>query len=150
MRLAEFASFQDQLELWKLISDAVWSKLGSQSQQQQQPPPAPTSVSQPPLPKPRKKAIKPKKTAARKINIPKPLPPKPLARPKPLYPNKTIAAKPNPVKAKPDKLAQTAQQSAKPTKASSPAANPNTVTRGIAAMNAPAQISNLRNTPVLP
>jgi hypothetical protein len=149
MRLAEFASAQDQLELWKLISDAVWSKLGSQNQQQQQPPPAPIPVRQPPLPKPRKR-IKPKKTAARKINIPKPLPPKPLARPKPLYPNKTIAAKPNPVKAKPGKLALTVQQSAKPTKASSPAANPNMTTRGIAAMNAPAEISNLRNKPVLP
>jgi hypothetical protein len=147
MRLAEFASAQDQLELWKLISDAVWSKLGSPVQQQ--PPPAPTPVRQPPLPKPRKR-IKPKKTAARKINIPKPPLPKPLPPPKPLYPNKTIAAKPNPVKAKPGKLALTVQQSAKPTKASSPAANSKTVTRGIATMNAPAEISNLRNKPVLP
>ena len=32
MRLAEFASAQDQLTLWKLISDTVWSRLSTQSQ----------------------------------------------------------------------------------------------------------------------
>lgn len=151
MRLAEFASAQDQLELWKLISDAVWSKLGNPAQQQPPPPsPALTPVQQPPVPKPRKKGIKPKRPVARKIKIPTPPPPKPVAKPKPLYPNKTIAAKPNSAKAKPGKLAQTAQQSTKPAKASSPKGDMGMATRGIATMNAPAVMVNAGNKPIQP
>ena len=36
MRLEEFANAQDQLDLWKLVSDAVWAGINTQGQQQQQ------------------------------------------------------------------------------------------------------------------
>ena len=34
MRLEEFANAQDQLDLWKLVSDAVWAGINTQRQQQ--------------------------------------------------------------------------------------------------------------------
>ena len=36
MKLEEFASAQDQLDLWKLVSDAVWAGINTQRQQQDQ------------------------------------------------------------------------------------------------------------------
>ena len=36
MRLEEFANAQDQLDLWKLVSDAVWAGINTQRQQQDQ------------------------------------------------------------------------------------------------------------------
>jgi len=36
MRLEEFASAEDQLNLWKLVSDAVWAGINTQRQQQAQ------------------------------------------------------------------------------------------------------------------
>ncbi len=68
MRLAEFASAQDQLALWKLISDTVWSRLSTQSQStplpaQARPTPRPQAK-----PAPQRKSIsKPNKLKARKV-----------------------------------------------------------------------------------
>ena len=135
MRLAEFASAQDQLELWRLISDEVWATLNAQTQQQahQAQQQAWTAAQQ-------KRVMKPKKRVASNVTIPSPPPSKPLPKPKPLYPAKSTAAKPS-------NSAQTAQQKVKSIKPISPVASKGMATRGIAKMNASADMSNLRNKP---
>jgi len=94
MRLKEFATPDAQLELWKMVSDAVWSAINKQNSQQGQstvaPQQAPAAVSRaqdaktpvtpaPALPKPK---LPPKKKGAakksRKIPVTPVRPPQPL------------------------------------------------------------------------
>ena len=96
MRLREFATPDAQLELWKMVSDAVWAAINKQNTQQGQssaaPQPDPAAVSRaqdaktpvkpsPALPKPK---VPPKKKGATK-KLPK-IPVPPLKPPKPLKP----------------------------------------------------------------
>ena len=85
MRLEEFANAQDQLDLWKLVSDAVWAGINTQGQQQAQM--ASHAKAQP---KTRAKRAGAKGSTAKPIKIPVPkvlpkAPPKPVPalRPKP-------------------------------------------------------------------
>ena len=89
MRLLEFASAEEQLALWKLVSDNVWKAIAQQARDEaaekaeraRQAKLKPKSKASPPPPKP--------------ISA---LPPPPLPKPKPLYPNKPKAT---PTQAKP-------------------------------------------------
>ena len=96
MRLREFATPDAQLELWKMVSDAVWAAINKQNTQQGQssvpPQPDPAAVSRaqdakvprnpmPAVAKPN--VLSTKKGAAKKLpKIPVP----PLRTPKPLKP----------------------------------------------------------------
>ena len=74
MRLEEFANAQDQLDLWKLVSDAVWAGINTQGQQQAQM--ASHARAQP---KTRAKRSGAKGSTAKPIKIPVPrAPPKPV------------------------------------------------------------------------
>jgi len=90
MRLVEFADAEEQLALWKLVSDNVWKAINQQARQQ-----AAERAE-----KARQAKLKPK--AAKSALPPEPiaaLPPPPLPKPKPLYPNKTAtkpSSQPNP------------------------------------------------------
>ena len=80
MRLVEFADAEEQLALWKLVSDNVWKAIADQAQQQ-----AAEREE-----KARQAKLKPKAPKAAALPEPIPaLPPPPLPKPKPLYPNKT-------------------------------------------------------------
>ena len=77
MRLEEFASAQDQLDLWKLVSDAVWAGINTQRQQQDQMAAQPKAQ-----PKTKAKGSGPKGSKAKPIKIPVPrAPPKPVPPP---------------------------------------------------------------------
>ncbi len=85
MRLVEFADAEEQLALWKLVSDNVWKAVAQQAEQQ-----AAERAE-----KARQAKLKPKAPKAAPPPEPIPaLPPPPLPEPKPLYPNKT-AKKPS-------------------------------------------------------
>jgi hypothetical protein len=123
MRLVEFTSAADQLALWKLISDTVWSSINAQAKQQAQ------AAAQ------QKRVMKPKKKVASKVKIPRAPAAKPLPQPKPLYPAKT-----QPVSA-PQALGNkrlTSQSTAKSPNPSTAKIDAGPGTRGIATMNAPA------------
>ena len=76
MRLEEFANAQDQLDLWKLVSDAVWAGINTQRQQDQ-------IAAQPKAqPKAQAKGSGPKGSKVKPIKIPVPrAPPKPVPQP---------------------------------------------------------------------
>ena len=76
MRLEEFANAQDQLDLWKLVSDAVWAGIKTQRQQDQM-------AAQPKTqPKTQAKGSGPKGSKVKPIKIPVPrAPPKPVPAP---------------------------------------------------------------------
>ena len=76
MRLEEFANAQDQLDLWKLVSDAVWAGINTQRQQDQM-------AAQPKAqPKTQAKRTGAKGSTAKPIKIPVPrAPPKPVPPP---------------------------------------------------------------------
>jgi hypothetical protein len=76
MRLEEFASAEDQLNLWKLVSDAVWAGINTQRQQQAQ-------AADMPKDQPKTKTRASAKGAkAKPIKIPvPPAPPKPQPQP---------------------------------------------------------------------
>ena len=77
MRLEEFANAQDQLDLWKLVSDAVWAGINTQRQQQDQMAAQPKAQ-----PKTKAKGSGPKGSKAKPIKIPVPrAPPKPVPPP---------------------------------------------------------------------
>ena len=77
MRLEEFASAQDQLDLWKLVSDAVWAGINTQHQQQAQ-----MAAQTKAQPKTQAKGSGPKGSTAKPIKIPVPrAPPKPVPAP---------------------------------------------------------------------
>ena len=120
MRLVEFTSAADQLALWKLISDTVWSSINAQAKQQAQ-----VAAQQ-------KRIVKPKKKVASKVKIPRPPAAKPLPQPKPLYPAKAVPA-PQASGAK----RITGQSTAKSPNPSRAKIDTGVVPRGIATMNAP-------------
>ena len=77
MRLEEFANAQDQLDLWKLVSDAVWAGINTQRQQQDKMAAQPKAQ-----PKIRAKGSGPKGYKVKPIKIPVPrAPPKPVPPP---------------------------------------------------------------------
>ena len=77
MRLEEFANAQDQLDLWKLVSDAVWAGINTQRQQQDQMAAQPKAQ-----PKTQAKGSGPKGSKVKPIKIPVPrAPPKPVPPP---------------------------------------------------------------------
>jgi hypothetical protein len=94
MRFKEFATTNAQMELWKMVSDAVWSAINKQNQQQDQslvrPPLDPAAVARaqdakvavkPAAVIPKTKTKPKKKSAPKKlpkVPIPPRLPPKPL------------------------------------------------------------------------
>jgi hypothetical protein len=86
MRLLEFASAEEQMALWKLVSDGVWSAIAQQARQQEA-----ERAEKARQAKARAKS-KPKSAAPLPEPIPA-LPPPPLPKPKPLYPNK-LTSKP--------------------------------------------------------
>ena len=86
MRLEEFANAQDQLDLWKLVSDAVWAGINTQGQQQQQQVQAQVATQSKAQPKTRAKRAGAKGRTAKPIKIPVPkalptAPPKPVPAP---------------------------------------------------------------------
>ena len=107
MRLLEFASAEEQLALWKLVSDNVWKAIAQQAKQEA----AEKAEKQ------RQAKLKPKSKA---VSLPDPipaLPPPPLPKPKPLYPNKPKATtlQANSTAAQPPTtVRQTASDGAKP------------------------------------
>ena len=78
MRLEEFANAQDQLSLWKLVSDAVWAGINTQRQQRVQM--AAQAKAQPKTKTGAKRAVA-KGSTAKPIKIPVPPPPKPVSAP---------------------------------------------------------------------
>lgn len=120
MRLAEFTSAQDQLALWKLISDTVWSSINAQATQQ-----AKAAAQQ-------KRVMKPKTRVSNKVKIPKPAPPKPFPKPRPLITSKNRAAATNQTSAVVDQKRLPNQPTAKSTNLNSAGAGQATMTRGIA------------------
>ena len=110
MRLLEFASAEEQLALWKLVSDNVWKAIAQQARDE--------AAEKAERARQTKLRAKSKLKAAAPLPDPIPaLPPPPLPKPKPLYPNKTKAtatqAKPSAVQ--PTVTARpTATDSAKP------------------------------------
>ena len=103
MRFTEIANAEDQLALWKLVSDKMWAAFGQQAQQQ--PNPMPTQQHAPSTPKAMGKPIsrtpaKPlgkRKATPVKAHKPKKAPmapaPKPLPKPKPFQVTPTQASK---------------------------------------------------------
>lgn len=78
MRIHEFATPDEQLQLWRMVSDAVWSAIDSQRQQQ----PAPVASVTKPL---AKKTVPVKAAPATKIKKVK-APPKPKSKSPPTLP----------------------------------------------------------------
>ena len=74
MRFNEIASADDQLALWRLISDNVWSAVLAQAKDQER-----LKAQAAATPKP--KRIKPKKIVPKKPPAPKPKPPAPKPTP---------------------------------------------------------------------
>ena len=73
MRFMEIANPEDQLALWRLISNSVWSELGKSpadpvSTSSSQPMPVATPTMQPPRIKPQPKYQPKKKTIAHKVS----------------------------------------------------------------------------------
>ena len=75
MRFNEIASADDQLALWRLISDNVWSAVLAQAKEQERQQAA-LRAKAAATPKPKPKRIKPQKPAPKKPPAPKPPPPK--------------------------------------------------------------------------
>ena len=77
MRLEEFANAQDQLDLWKLVSEAVWAGINTQRQQQVQ-----MAAQAKAQPNTRAKRAGARGSKAKPIKIPvPPAPPKPVSAP---------------------------------------------------------------------
>lgn len=127
MRLAEFTSAQDQLALWKLISDNVWRSINSQAQQQAQ------AAAQ------QKRVVKPKAKVASKVKIPRAPAPKPLPQPKPLYPAKAPIAKAAPAAQVSSRNRLANQSTAKTANLTAQKMASSTVARGIATKDSPPQ-----------
>jgi hypothetical protein len=133
MRLFEFTSASDQLALWKLISDTVWSSINTQNRQQAQ-----VAAQQ-------KRIVKPKTKVASKVKIPRPPVAKPLPQPKPLYLVKAKQIKPAPTKIDPSSKRLPTQSTAKSPNPSTAKMDAGELARGIARMNAPANPANTEN-----
>lgn len=129
MRLKEFATPDAQLELWKMVSDAVWSAINKQNSQQGQstiaPQQDPAAVLRAqdakPLVKPApalpKSKVPPKKKGATKklpkIPVPAPKPSNPL-KPKPRTKQKQVAVVRTPAPAVPVSQRQQLAPNGKP------------------------------------
>jgi len=74
MRFTEIANAEDQLALWRLISDNVWSSVMAQAKEQER-------LKSQAVAKPKPKKIKPKKIIPKKPPVPKPKPPAPKPPP---------------------------------------------------------------------
>jgi hypothetical protein len=74
MRFMEIASAEDQLSLWKLISDNVWSSVLAQAKEQEK-------LRAQVAARPKLKKIKPKKALPKASLVPKPKPPSPKPPP---------------------------------------------------------------------
>lgn len=103
MRFTEIANPEDQLALWKLVSDKMWAAFGQQANQQSKPVPTqqlatstPKATAKPISRTPAKPLGKRKATPV-KANKPKKAPmapaPKPLPKPKPFQVTPTQASK---------------------------------------------------------
>lgn len=103
MRFTEIANPEDQLALWKLVSDKMWAAFGQQAQQQPNPsssqqlaPSTPKATAKPISRTPTKPLGKGKATPV-KAHKPKKAPmapaPKPLPKPKPFQVTPTQASK---------------------------------------------------------
>ena len=103
MRFLEIASSEDQLALWKLVSDKMWAAFGQQAQQQPNPsssqqlaPSTPKATAKPRSRAPTKPLGKRKATPV-KAHKPKKAPmapaPRPLPKPKPFQVTPTQASK---------------------------------------------------------
>ena len=103
MRFTEIANPEDQLALWKLVSDKMWAAFGQQAQQQ--PNPIPTQqvatstpkVTGKPISRSPSKPLGKRKATPVKAHKPKKAPmapaPKPLPKPKPFQVTPTQASK---------------------------------------------------------
>ena len=80
MRFNEIANADDQLALWRLISDNVWSAVMAQAKDQERQQAA-LRAKAAATPKPKPKRIKPQKPAPKKPPAPKPKPPAPKPPP---------------------------------------------------------------------
>ena len=74
MRFNEIANAQDQLDLWRLISDNVWAAVMAQAKEE-------ARLKAQAAATPRYKKINPKKAAPKKPPVPKPKPPAPKPKP---------------------------------------------------------------------
>ena len=84
MRLEEFANAQDQLDLWKLVSDAVWAGINTQGLQQQVQAKVATQSKAQPKTGAKRAGAKGRTAKPIKIPVPKALPkalPKPVPAP---------------------------------------------------------------------
>ena len=72
MRLVEFASAEEQMALWRLVSDSVWQSIAIQAKQEQQ------------QKAKRARMAKAKRPVRSKIAAPKPVPVTPIQAPKPI------------------------------------------------------------------
>ena len=104
MRFKEFATTKAQMELWKMVSDAVWSAINKQNQQQDQSSvtpqldPAAVSRAQDAKVPVKPAAVIPKnKTKPKKKPAPKKLPKVPIPPRQPPKPLKTLAKPKHPV-----------------------------------------------------
>ena len=79
MRLVEFASAEEQMALWKLVSDSIWQSIAVQVKQERQ--------------QKAKKArqAKAKRPVRTQANVPKPVPIAPTQQPKPQAVAKPVA-----------------------------------------------------------
>ena len=71
MRLVEFASAEEQMALWKLVSDSVWQSIAIQAKQEQQ------------QKAKRARMAKAKRPIRTKLAVPKPVPVPPIQRKRP-------------------------------------------------------------------
>ena len=95
MRFTEIANPEDQLALWKLVSDQIWAAFGQQAPQP--PNPMPTQQLATSTPKALAKPQGKRKATPVKAHKPKKAPmapaPKPLPKPKPIQVTPTQASK---------------------------------------------------------
>jgi hypothetical protein len=103
MRFTEIANPEDQLALWKLVSDKMWAAFGQQAQQQpnpsssQQHAPSTPKATAKPISRTLTKPLGTRKATPVKAHKPKKAPmapaPKPLPKPKPFQVTPTQASK---------------------------------------------------------
>jgi hypothetical protein len=86
MRLIEFANADEQLALWKLISDSVWTAVRTQAEQR-----ARTEAERAAQVKP-KKRVASKRSASKSLKVPHTPAPRPLSKPQQLQQNPAPSA----------------------------------------------------------
>jgi len=91
MRFTEIGSPEDQLALWKLVTDKMWAAFGQQAQQHPNPVHSQQLVTSPPKPLGKRKSASPKSQKPKKA--PMAAAPRPLPKPKPQQLTPTQAKK---------------------------------------------------------